>query len=135
MKLFNPTVTLALDLIILILLQVLTTQNEYKDNVVSEVVGIVSEDSNPDVVASTVKAFVVAKLHHAVISLLERLLLRRRGTFSENRNLQHLLLVTAIRAAPEKVKDFLHPDSHSYAPLTHSPPLTHSLFTLTATLR
>ncbi len=32
----------------------------------------------------------------------------QKSIFSENANLQNLLLVTAIRAAPDRVKDFIH---------------------------
>ena len=88
--------------------KVLTTENEHKDELVSEVVGTaLPEADNPDMVSSTVKAFMAANLPHELIGLLERLVLQR-SVFSDNRNLQNLLLLTAIKAAPDKVKDFIH---------------------------
>ena len=86
------------------LTQVLTEDNEYKDELVSAVVGTaLPEADNPDMVSSTVKAFMAANLPHELIGLLERLVLQR-SVFSDNRNLQNLLLLTAIKAAPEKVE-------------------------------
>ena len=86
----------------------LTEENEHKDELVSEVVGTaLPEADNPDMVSSTVKAFMAANLPHELIGLLERLVLQR-SVFSDNRNLQNLLLLTAIKAAPDKVKDFIH---------------------------
>jgi clathrin heavy chain len=87
---------------------VLTEENEHKKELVAEVVGTALPDAkDPDKVSSTVKAFMNANLPHELIGLLERLVLQK-SIFSENANLQNLLLVTAIRASPDRVKDFIH---------------------------
>lgn len=65
------------------------------------------ETKNPDEVSTTVKAFINADMPHELIELLERLVLQ--GTdFANNRNLQNLLILTAIRADKEKVFDFIN---------------------------
>jgi clathrin heavy chain len=51
-------------------------------------------------VSTTVKAFMTAKLPNELISLLEKLVLGN-GEFHSNRNLQNLLILTAIRCAHE----------------------------------
>eukprot|EP00941_MAST-03F_sp_MAST-3F-sp1_P002042 g2042.t1 len=88
--------------------KVLTDDNQYKQQLVDEVVATaLPEAENPDMVSTTVKAFMNANLPHELIGLLERLVLQ--GTaFANNRNLQNLLILTAIKAAPGRVKDFIH---------------------------
>ena len=58
------------------------------------------ETKNPDEVSTTVKAFMTAKLPNELIGLLEKLVLGN-GEFHTNRNLQNLLILTAIRCAHE----------------------------------
>jgi clathrin heavy chain len=65
------------------------------------------ETKNADEVSSTVKAFMHCDMPGELIELLERIVLQ--GTeFSTNRNLQNLLILTAIRAAKEKVMEFIN---------------------------
>jgi clathrin heavy chain len=56
------------------------------------------ETKNPDEVSTTVKAFMAAKLPNELIGLLEKLVLGG-GEFAANRNLQNLLILTAIKCA------------------------------------
>ena len=58
------------------------------------------ETKNPDEVSTTVKAFMAAQLPNELIGLLEKLVLGG-GEFSANKNLQNLLILTAIRCAHE----------------------------------
>ena len=65
------------------------------------------EARNPDEVSATIKAFVQCDMPEELIELLERLVLQG-SEFSNNRNLQNLLLLTAIRANKEKVMEYIH---------------------------
>lgn len=88
--------------------RVLTDENEFKAQVVEQVVGTaLPESKNPDEVSVTVKAFMAADLPHELIGLLERLVLQG-SDFANNKNLQNLLILTAIKAAPTKVMDFVN---------------------------
>jgi clathrin heavy chain len=64
------------------------------------------ESNNADEVSCTVKAFMAADLPGELISLLERIVLQG-SDFSDNRNLQNLLILTAIRADPVRVAGYI----------------------------
>jgi len=65
------------------------------------------ESKSPDEVSTTVKAFMNADLPAELIELLERIVLQ--GTdFSNNRNLQNLLILTAIKADKDRVMDYIN---------------------------
>jgi len=65
------------------------------------------ETKNPDHVSTTVKAFMAADLPHELIELLERIVLQG-SDFSENKNLQNLLILTAIKADKERVMEYVN---------------------------
>lgn len=71
------------------------------------------ETTNSDDVTVTVKAFMAANLPSELINLLEKLVLGGTNEFSTNRNLQNLLLLTAVKCsnqagAPEgRVMDYI----------------------------
>ena len=65
------------------------------------------ESKNPDEVSTTVKAFMTADLPHELIELLERIVLQG-SDFSNNRNLQNLLILTATKAKKEAVMDYIN---------------------------
>ncbi|CAM9417931.1 unnamed protein product, partial [Phaeothamnion confervicola] len=65
------------------------------------------ETKNPDEVSTTVKAFMNADMPQELIELLERIVLQG-SEFSENRNLQNLLILTAIKAAKDRVMDYIN---------------------------
>ncbi|CAD7945130.1 unnamed protein product [Amoebophrya sp. A120] len=65
------------------------------------------ECTNPDEVSVTVKAFIAAELHSELIELLEKIVLHR-SEFANARNLQNLLILTAIRADPTRVMDYIN---------------------------
>ena len=73
------------------------------------------ESTNADEVSATVKAFLAADLPGELITLLERIVLQG-SEFSENRNLQNLLILTAIRADPSKVMDYIDRLDHFDGP-------------------
>ncbi|KAI2503229.1 Clathrin protein [Fragilaria crotonensis] len=64
------------------------------------------ESTDADEVSCTVKAFMAADLYCELIMLLERFVLRG-SDFSDNKNLQNLLILTAIRADPERVSGYI----------------------------
>lgn len=65
------------------------------------------ETQNPDEVSTTVRAFMNAELPNELIELLERIVLQG-SDFSDNRNLQNLLILTAIKAGRDKVMDYIN---------------------------
>ena len=64
------------------------------------------ESTSADEVSLTVKAFMAADLPGELISLLERIVLQG-SDFSDNKNLQNLLILTAIRADATKVASYI----------------------------
>lgn len=65
------------------------------------------EARNPDEVSTTVKAFMQCDMPEELIELLERIVLQG-SEFSNNKNLQNLLILTAIRAAKNKVMEYIN---------------------------
>ena len=65
------------------------------------------ETKNPDEVSSTVKAFMHCDMPGELIELLERIVLQG-SDFSNNKNLQNLLILTAIRSNKEKVNEYIN---------------------------
>jgi len=87
---------------------VLTEENEHRRPLIDAVVGnALPETKNPDVVSTTVKAFMTADLPNELIELLEKIVLQS-SEFSDNRNLQNLLILTAIKADKTKVMDYIN---------------------------
>mmetsp|Transcript_32005 Transcript_32005/g.47250 ORF Transcript_32005/g.47250 Transcript_32005/m.47250 type:complete len:1732 (+) Transcript_32005:118-5313(+) len=64
------------------------------------------ESTNADEVSVTVKAFMAADLPGELIVLLERIVLQG-SDFSDNKNLQNLLILTAIRADSTRVAGYI----------------------------
>lgn len=64
------------------------------------------ESTNADEVSVTVKAFMAADIPSELINLLERIVLQG-SDFSDNKNLQNLLILTAIRADPTRVAGYI----------------------------
>ena len=80
---------------------VLGDDNPHRRELIDQVTGTaLPETRNPDEVSTTVKAFMAAQLPTELISLLEKLVLGG-GEFAANKNLQNLLILTAIRCAHE----------------------------------
>ena len=74
------------------------------------------ESRNPEQVSVAVKAFMLAGLQGELIELLEKIVLQN-SSFSNNHNLQNLLIITAIKVLPSSYLH-LHPAFH---PLFQSP--------------
>jgi clathrin heavy chain len=96
--------------------RVLAEDNPHRRRVIDETVQTAfPESKNPDEVSTTVKAFLTAELPNELIELLEKIVLH--GTeFSENRNLQNLLILTAIKADGTRVMDYIHRLDHFDGP-------------------
>jgi clathrin heavy chain len=87
------------------------TENEGEDparrQLIDQVVEwALPESTNADEVSCTVKAFMAADLPSELINLLERIVLQG-SDFSDNKNLQNLLILTAIRADPSRVAGYI----------------------------
>jgi clathrin heavy chain len=65
------------------------------------------ESTDPDDVSITVKAFLTADLPIELIEILEKIIIEP-SPFSDNKNLQNLLMLTAIRADKGKVVGYIN---------------------------
>lgn len=88
--------------------KILDADNKYRRQVIDQVVSTaLPECKNPEQVSVAVKAFMAAELQSELIELLEKIVLNNTS-FSNNHNLQNLLIITAIKADPSRVKDYIH---------------------------
>lgn len=65
------------------------------------------ETKNVDEVACTVQAFIKADIPNQLIELLERIVLHN-SDFADNKDLQNLLILTAIRSETTRVMDYIN---------------------------
>ncbi|KAG5123489.1 hypothetical protein AAZX31_11G061500 [Glycine max] len=88
--------------------KVLNPENEFRRQLIDQVVSTaLPESKSPDQVSAAVKAFMTADLPHELIELLEKIVLQN-SAFSGNFNLQNLLILTAIKADPSRVMDYIN---------------------------
>ncbi|CAN6981948.1 unnamed protein product [Brassica oleracea var. botrytis] len=88
--------------------KVLMEENEYRRQLIDQVVSTaLPESQSPEQVSAAVKAFMTADLPHELIELLEKIVLQN-SAFSGNFNLQNLLILTAIKADPSRVMDYIN---------------------------
>ena len=90
--------------------KVLVEENEFRRQLIDQVVATALPESRlPEEVSTTVKAFMAANLPNELIELLERIILHgpSDGEFATNRNLQNLLILTAIKADKKRVMDYI----------------------------
>jgi len=86
-----------------------TEENEHRRALIDAVVQTaLPETKNPDVVSTTVKAFMTAELPNELIELLDKIVLSSGSEFAENKNLQNLLILTAIKADKSRVMDYIN---------------------------
>lgn len=86
--------------------QVLSRENGYRRQLIDQVVATaLPETHDPEDVSITVKAFMAADASE-LIELLEKLVLEH-SAFADNRNLQNLLILTAIKADKARVMDYI----------------------------
>jgi clathrin heavy chain len=95
---------------------VLTPENSYRRQLIDQVVSTaLPETQDPENVSISVKAFMAADLPHELIQLLEKLILEG-SSFNENRNLQNLLILTAVKADRSRVMEYIKRLDHFDAP-------------------
>jgi clathrin heavy chain len=86
---------------------VLEESNPYRRQLIDQVVQTaLNETQDPEDVSVTVKAFMSADLPNELIELLEKIVLEN-SIFSEHRNLQNLLILTAIKADQTRVMEYI----------------------------
>ncbi|KAL4712419.1 hypothetical protein ACJJTC_001580 [Scirpophaga incertulas] len=89
-------------------LEVLSESNPYKRQLIDQVVQTaLSETQDPEDISVTVKAFMTADLPNELIELLEKIVLDN-SVFSDHRNLQNLLILTAIKADRSRVMEYIN---------------------------
>ncbi|CAH8337295.1 unnamed protein product [Eruca vesicaria subsp. sativa] len=87
---------------------VLDENNDYRRQLIDQVVSTaLPESKSPEQVATAVKAFMTADLPHELIELLEKIVLQN-SEFSGSLNLQNLLILTAIKADPSRIIDYIN---------------------------
>uniref|UniRef100_A0A3B4DJ17 Clathrin heavy chain n=1 Tax=Pygocentrus nattereri TaxID=42514 RepID=A0A3B4DJ17_PYGNA len=87
---------------------VLEENNPYRRALIDQVVQTaLSETQDPEEVSVTVKAFMTADLPTELIELLEKIVLEN-SIFCEHRNLQNLLILTAIKADRTRVMEYIN---------------------------
>lgn len=86
---------------------VLAEDSQYRRQLIDQVVQTaLSETQDPEDISTTVKAFMAADLPNELIELLEKIVLDN-SAFSEHRNLQNLLILTAIKADRTRVMEYI----------------------------
>eukprot|EP01137_Pigoraptor_chileana_P023616 Opistho-2@90187 len=89
--------------------KVLVETNTFRRQLIDQVVQTALPSTNdPEDVSVTVKAFMAADLPTELIELLEKIVLEPNSMFNDNRNLQNLLILTAIKADRSKVMDYIN---------------------------
>ncbi|RUS20583.1 clathrin, heavy polypeptide, isoform CRA_b, partial [Endogone sp. FLAS-F59071] len=87
---------------------VLQDSNQYRRQLIDQIVAVALPESvDPEDVSITVKAFMAADLPNELIELLEKIVLEN-SAFSDNRVLQNLLILTAIKADKTRVMDYIN---------------------------
>ncbi|XP_053209448.1 clathrin heavy chain 1-like [Panonychus citri] len=88
--------------------QVLVESNPFRRQLIDQVVQTaLSETQDPEDISVTVKAFMTADLPNELIELLEKIVLDN-SAFSDHRNLQNLLILTAIKADRTRVMEYIN---------------------------
>ncbi|XKL64875.1 hypothetical protein PGB90_004961 [Kerria lacca] len=88
--------------------EVLNESNPYKRSLIDQVVQTaLSETQDAEDISVTVKAFMAADLPNELIELLEKIVLDN-SVFSDHRNLQNLLILTAIKADRSRVMEYIN---------------------------
>ncbi len=89
--------------------KILEEDNPFRRLVVDQVIATaLPACKRPEKVSSAVKAFLKAGMPDVLMELLEKLVMQTSNTaFSRNTNLQNLLILTAIGAAPERVIEYV----------------------------
>ena len=88
--------------------KVLKEDNPHRQQVIDQVVQTaLPETKDVDMVSCAVRAFIDANLPNHLIELLERIVLHN-SDFADNKSLQNLLILTAIRSDSTRVMDYIN---------------------------
>merc|ERR1719479_329081 len=88
--------------------EVLNDENQFRRPLIDQVVQTaLAETQDPEDISVTVKAFMAADLPNELIELLEKIVIDS-SVFSDHRNLQNLLILTAIKADKTKVMEYIN---------------------------
>lgn len=88
--------------------EVLNEDNQYRRQLIDQVVQTaLSETQDAEDISVTVKAFMTADLPNELIELLEKIVLDN-SVFADHRNLQNLLILTAIKADRSRVMEYIN---------------------------
>ncbi|XP_054748808.2 clathrin heavy chain 1 isoform X1 [Lytechinus pictus] len=88
--------------------EVLQEDNPFRRQLIDQIVQTaLSETQDPEDISVTVKAFMTADLPNELIELLEKIVLEN-SVFSDHRNLQNLLILTAIKADRTRVMEYIN---------------------------
>ena len=88
--------------------KVLNPENPHRQQVIDQVVQTaLPETKDVDMVSIAVRAFIDASLPNHLIELLERIVLHS-SDFADNKSLQNLLILTAIRSDQTRVMDYIN---------------------------
>lgn len=101
--------------------KVLNLENPHRRQLVDQVISTgIPELSDPEPISITVKAFMENDLPQELIELLEKIILEP-SPFNDNTSLQGLLILTAIKADPSRVANYIEKldkfDANEIAPL------------------
>ncbi|CAK75677.1 unnamed protein product (macronuclear) [Paramecium tetraurelia] len=86
---------------------VLQETNPHRKNLIDYVIQALQDSKNVDEVQAAVKAFVLAKIPYELLGLLEKLVLHN-PEFMQYKQLQNLLIITAIQSDTSKVLDYIN---------------------------
>lgn len=87
---------------------VLREDNQYRRQLIDQVVQTaLNETQDPEDISVTVKSFMSADLRNELIEVLEKIVLDN-SVFSDHRNLQNLLILTAIKADRSRVMEYIN---------------------------
>ena len=89
--------------------KVLTEENEHRRQLVDQVVGTALPDcEDPEKVSLTVRAFMDAEMHTELIELLDKIVLGANSRFSNEKSLQNLLILTAVKSDQGRVMEYIN---------------------------
>jgi clathrin heavy chain len=107
---------------------VLNEENPYRRQLIDQVVQTaLNETADSEDISTTVKAFMNADLRSELIEVLEKIVLEN-SLFSEQRNLQNLLILTAIKADKSRVMEYINRLDNYDAPDIASIAISNELF-------
>lgn len=107
---------------------VLDPENTFRRPLIDQVVQTaLNETQDADDVSTTVRAFMAADLPNELIELLEKIVLEN-SVFSDHRNLQNLLILTAVKADPTRVMEYITRLDNYDAPDIANIAITNQLF-------